>query len=314
MTTTYSTTTQATHLQTPPNGAVKKQDNLSVPEQDPYFYVSKDTADTVDCIHRLSQRKPINVLISGRQGCGKSSIVRQYAALYRQPLATFQIGILSEPGQLFGEYALEGGETTYRQFLFPQAIQTPNCVIHLEEINRPEHPKALNMLLSLLSDDRQVWLEELGNIKVADGVVFFATLNEGDEFVGTEQLDLALRDRFYYLLMDYLPNEVEKEVLIRKTGISGEQADEIIRALNYLRGHGELRLDVSTRTALMIAEMLAVGATLRRALTVSLQVSADALESVLIGLHCEQGQTESVRNEYVRFDTSFLAQGSGRAR
>lgn len=64
----------------------------------------------------------------------------------------------------------------------------------------------------------------------------------------------------------------------------------------------------------MIAEMLAVGATLRRALTVSLQVSPEALESVLIGLHCNQGHTEGVRNEYVRFDRSFLLQGSGRAR
>lgn len=308
------TTMADTHWHSPTNGAAKKHDNLSVPEQDPYFYISRDTADTVDCIHRLSHRKPINVLISGKQGCGKSSIVRQYAALYRQPLATFQIGILSEPGQLFGEYALEGGQTKYREFLFPQAVQTPNCVIHLEEINRPEHPKALNMLLSLLSDDRKVWLEELGNIQVADGVVFFATLNEGDEFVGTEQLDLALRDRFYYLLMDYLPNEVEKEVLIRKTGISEEQADEIIRALNYLRGHGQMGLDVSTRTALMIAEMLAVGASLRRALTLSLQVSPEALESVLIGLHVKQGHTEGVRNEYVRFDKSFVVQGSGRVR
>lgn len=314
MTTTQLTPTTATRRQRPTNGAAPPHDNLAVPEQDPYFYISRDAADTVDCIHRLSQRKPINVLISGKQGCGKSSFVRQYAALYRQPLATFQIGILSEPGQLFGEYALEDGQTTYRQFLFPQAIQTPNCVIHLEEINRPEHPKALNMLLSLLSDDRSVWLEELGNIRVADGVVFFATLNEGDEFIGTEQLDLALRDRFYYLLMDYLPNEVEHEVLIRKTGISVEQAGEIIRALNYLRSHAEFRLDVSTRTALMIAEMLAVGATLRRALTVSLQVSPEALESVLIGLHCDQGHTEGVPNEYVRFDRSFLLQGSGRTR
>jgi nitric oxide reductase NorQ protein len=301
-------TTLETHRHSPVNGVAKKHDNLSIPEQDPCFYISRDSADTVDCIHRLSRRKPINVLISGKQGCGKSSFVRQYAALYRQPLATFQIGILSEPGQLFGEYALEGGQTRYKQFLFPQAIQTPNCVIHLEEINRPEHPKALNMLLSLLSDDRKVWLEELGNVKVADGVVFFATLNEGDEFVGTEQLDLALRDRFYYLLMDYLPNEVEKEVLIRKTGIAVEQADEVIGALNYLRGHGEMGLDVSTRTALMIAEMMAVGASLRRALSISLQVSPEALESVLIGLHCDRGHTESVSNEYVRFDESFVEQ------
>jgi nitric oxide reductase NorQ protein len=280
--------------------------NLSVPQEDPYFYVSQDLADIFEHIHTLSKKKPVNVLISGRQGCGKSSLVRQYAAIYQQPLSTFQVGILSEPGQLFGEYALEGGETKYKQFLFPEAIQTPNCVIHLEEINRPEHPKALNMLFSLLSDSREVWLEELGQLKVAEGVVFFATLNEGEDFIGTELLDIALRDRFYFLLMDYLPNEVEKEVLVKKTGISAEQADDVMAALNFLRGHGDLGIDVSTRTALMIGDMIAVGASLRQALSVSLQTSEETLESVLVGLHYNKGYTENVSAEYVLFDNNFI--------
>lgn len=282
------------------------KENLSIPQEDPYFYVSKDIADIFEKIHKLSKKKPVNVLISGRQGCGKTSLVNQYAAIYQKPLATFQVGILSEPGQLFGEYALENGETKYKQFLFPQAIQTPNTVIHLEEINRPEHPKALNMLFSLLSDHREVWLEELGKLRVAEGVVFFATLNEGDDFIGTELLDVALRDRFYFLLMDYLPNDVEKEVLIKKTGISVEQADDVMASLNFLRGHGDLEIDVSTRTALMIGEMIAVGASLRQALSVSLQTSQETLESVLVGLHCNKGYTEKVSAEYVLFDNSFI--------
>jgi len=290
-----------------------KNDNLSIPQEDPYFYISKDIADIFDKIHTLSKKKPVNILISGRQGCGKSSLVRQYASIYKQPLSTFQVGILSEPGQLFGEYALEGGETKFKQFLFPEAIQTPNCVIHLEEINRPEHPKALNMLFSLLSDSREVWLEELGQLKVAEGVVFFATLNEGEDFVGTELLDVALRDRFYFLLMDYLPNEVEKQVLIKKTNISAEQADDVMAALNFLRGHGDLGIDVSTRTALMIGDMIAVGASLRQALSVSLQTSQETLESVLIGLHYNKGYTENVSAEYVLFDNNFI-QSTMRAR
>ncbi|GAB7027490.1 AAA family ATPase [Geotalea toluenoxydans] len=282
-----------------------KHENLSVPQLDPYFYVSRDLADIFEKIHLLSRKKPVNVLISGRQGCGKSSLVKQYAAIYQRPLSTFQVGILSEPSQLFGEYALEAGETKYKQFLFPEAIQTPNSVIHLEEINRPEHPKALNMLFSLLSDSRDVWLEELGHLKVADGVVFFATLNEGEDFVGTELLDAALRDRFYFLLMDYLPNEVEKEVLIKKTGVTAAQADDIMAALNFMRGNPEMRVDVSTRTALMIGDMMAVGASFRQALAVSLQTNQEALESVLIGLHVRRGHTETVSNEYILFDHSW---------
>lgn len=281
--------------------------NIIVPEEDPYFYVTRNMADMLEKIHAISKEQPVNVLVSGRQGCGKSSLVRQYAAIYGKALSVFQVGILSEPGQLFGEYALESGETKYKQFVFPEAIQTPDCVVHLEEINRPEHPKALNMLFSLLSDDREVWIEELGLLKVAKGVVFFATLNEGEEFVGTELLDAALRDRFYLLLMDYLPNEVEKEVLKKKTGITSEQAVDIIAAVNFLRSSGEFGMDISTRTTLMIAKMMAVGASLSQALSVSLQMGRKELESVLLSLHIEKGYTEQSNMEFILLTKAFLS-------
>ncbi|MFZ3047897.1 MAG: AAA family ATPase [Desulfatirhabdiaceae bacterium] len=280
---------------------------LFIPEEDPYFYVSNDILNLLDKVKEISKKHPVNVLIAGKQGCGKSSLVKQYAAVHGHPLATFQVGILSEPGQLFGEYTLVCGETKYRQFLFPQAIQTPNCVIHLEEINRPENPKALNMLFSILSDDREVWMDELGLLKVAAGVVFFATLNEGDEFVGTELIDAALRDRFYLILMDILPNEVEKEVLINKTGVSGKQADEIIGLVNALRSSTELHTAVSTRTTLMIGEMVFAGATLGDALATSVQTSKETLESVLISLHLEKGYTEKGHSEYLLFNKNVLS-------
>ncbi|CCK78650.1 AAA family ATPase [Desulfobacula toluolica] len=271
---------------------------IETPAIDPYFYADSNVLNILDKLHTISEKHPVNILVAGRQGCGKSSIVRQFAAVHNKPLATFQVGILSEPGQLFGEYALENGETKYKQFLFPQALQTPNCVIHLEEINRPENPKALNMLFSILSDDRQVWMDELGLLEVAEGVIFFATLNEGDDFVGTELLDPALRDRFYVILMDYLPNEVEKEVLIKKTGITSVQANEVIDAVNTLRSDFELSVEVSTRTVLMIGEMVAAGATLKEALITSLQTSKETLESILLSLHVKNGYLEKGNHEY----------------
>lgn len=275
--------------------------SLFVPEVDPYYYISTETRSFLEKFGKISQKHPVNVLVVGKQGCGKSSLVRQYAAVNKLPLATFQIGILSEPGQLFGEYALENGETRYKQFLFPQAIQTPNCVIHLEEINRPEHPKALNMLFSILSDDRQVWMDELGLLQVAPGVVFFATLNEGAEFVGTEMLDPALRDRFYVTTMDFLPNEVEKEVLLKKTGITPDQAQEIIEVANSIRSNAELGVEVSTRKILMIGEMISAGGSLREAIVTSLQTDKQTLESVLLSLHLDMGKVEKGKTEYVQY-------------
>lgn len=283
-----------------------KNINLLVPEADPFYYIDSETLHILEKINKISRKHPVNILVAGRQGCGKSSVVNQYAAVYRRPMATFQVGILSEPGQLFGEYTLENGETKYKQFLFPQAIQTPNCVIHLEEINRPEHPKALNMLFSILSDDRQVWMDELGTLKVADGVTFFATLNEGDEFIGTELLDPALRDRFYILLMDYLPSDVEREVLIKKTGVTEEQADEIINAIGILRSNSELNIEVSTRTTLMIGEMVAAGGSLRDGIVTSLQTGKDSLESILLSLQMENGVIEKRELNYLRFTESLV--------
>ncbi|MEW5735278.1 MAG: MoxR family ATPase [Thermodesulfobacteriota bacterium] len=266
--------------------------DLMIPEHEPHFFLPRDTIRNMDRILKLSGRHPVNVLVAGKQGCGKSTLVRQFAAKHKRPMATFQIGILSEPGQLFGEHRLKNGETFYQKFLFPQAIQTPGCVIHLEEINRPEHPKALNMLFSVLAEDRRVFTDELGQLKVAPGVVFFATLNEGEEFVGTEMLDAALRDRFYVTLLDYLPKDVEINVLALKTGVPKKDCEVIVSVANMLRRNTQEPMIVSTRHTLMIAEMVSVGSSVRDAFIYSLQASKDVLESVLLSLHIETGKAE----------------------
>jgi nitric oxide reductase NorQ protein len=162
------------------------------------------------------------------------------------------------------------------------------------------------MLFSILSDDREVWMDELGLLKVADGVVFFATLNEGDQFIGTELLDPALRDRFYMILMDYLPNEVEREVLLQKTEISQEQADEVINAINLLRGNSENSIEISTRITLMIGEMIAAGATLKEAIVTSVQTSKETLESILLSLQLDRGYRQKNKTEYIRYTKDVL--------
>jgi len=272
--------------------------SLMIPQRDPYYFLSKEVIANLERFEKLSGKHPVNLLITGKQGCGKSSLVRQFAAKHERPLAVFQVGILSEPGQLFGELRLKEGETYYQKFLFPEAIATPNCVIHLEEINRPEHPKALNMLFSILSEDRQVWLDELGLVKVAEGIVFFATLNEGEEFTGTEMLDAALRDRFYVISMDYLPPDVEARVLSLKANVEEKTAITIVNITNKLRSNTQVPITVSTRHNLMIAELVATGASIREAITYSLQMSKDVLESILLTIHIEMGEKEVGKDIY----------------
>jgi len=176
---------------------------LKIPRPDPYFFILDEDKENLERFHRMSEDHPVNILTTGNQGCGKSSLVRQFAYIHNRPMATFQIGLLLETGQLFGQTRLKQGETYYQEFLFPKAIQTPGCIVHLEEINRTESPHALNELFSVLSEDRSIWVDELGLVKVAPRVMFFATMNEGEEFTGTEMLDAALKDRFYRIHLEY---------------------------------------------------------------------------------------------------------------
>ena len=276
--------------------------NGMIPGIDPNYFLPQGIIKNLNRIEKLSKRHPVNVLVVGKQGCGKSSLVKQFAAYYKRPLSTFQIGLLSEPGQLFGEKGLEEGNTFFEEFLFPKAISTPRSVIHLEEINRPEHPKALNDLFSVLSEDRSIWVEGLGLVKVADEVIFFATLNEGAEFTGIDMMDAALRDRFYIIQVDYPPADIEEEIICSKTGVSREIAKKIINVVNILRNNAQMPLSISTRHSLMIAELASEGADIRDALIYSIQIEKSILETALISLHLAEGEEEIVDNQnYVRY-------------
>jgi nitric oxide reductase NorQ protein len=138
-------------------------------------------------------------------------------------------------------------------------------------------------------------------VEVAPQVMFFATMNEGDEFTGTEVLDAALRDRFYRIHLEYLPHDVEKEVLIRKAGLDESNADQVLKVVNSIRNNDQMGMSISIRHSLMIAELVALGTSLREALIYSLQISKDTLESLLLSVHVETGETKAERGEYIRY-------------
>jgi len=274
------------------------EQHLKVPQLDPNYFVKYEDRLNLDRLGKMSKNHPVNILVTGHQGCGKSSLIRQFAGFYKRPLATFQIGLLAESGQLFGQQRLKDGDTFYQSFLFPEAIQVPGCVIHLEEINRSETPHALNELFSVLSEDRSIWIDELGLVEVASDVVFFASMNEGEGFTGTDEMDIALRDRFYRIKLDYLPASVEQEILTLKTGVDNETAGLIVNVVHKLRKDSETDINISIRHSLMIGELMAFGATLREALVYSCQISPAVLESILLSVHVETGAKDITPDAY----------------
>ena len=102
-------------------------------------------------------------------------------------------------------------------------------------------------------------------VHVADNVIFIATINEGALFCGISSLDLALRDRFREVFLDYLPAESESRVLEEKTGVPKLIANSLAEFAYTVRTTPVISKKISTRQLLHAAEAYAEGTSLWQA-------------------------------------------------
>jgi MoxR-like ATPase len=148
------------------------------------------------------------------------------------------------------------------------AVSGGNVVVVMDELNRTT-PYVANGLMGLLDHRRAVLIEEIGEvIRVGPGTLFVGTINEGGAYTGTHGMDLASRGRFGLRMeCDYLTEQQEIDVLVKKAGIKRNQATRLVEFAHAVR-HKASSMDgagltgtVSTRQLLTAAEYLARGGT-----------------------------------------------------
>ena len=228
--------------ETPNNNIIVKECKASeelnlesyIPVVDPTFVVNDEVKILFEQLKTLSSEgQNPKALMAGPKGCGKTSIPEYFAATTKRPFFDFYCPTYREGRDFLGTKSVsnEDGFIKPKWFesLFVKAIRVPNAVINLDEINRVV-PSVVNVLLPLMDHRRKVYFEELGTeIKVASGVTWFATANEGREYAGTFALDDAFRDRLSSRIeVNYLEFAQEVALLVKRTGVDEDFATKLV--------------------------------------------------------------------------------------
>lgn len=238
------------------------------PKVDHTHVLNKELEVLFDALNLASKKKPQNVRLNGPAGCGKTTTAMEFAARHNRPMLVMNCAMVREPRDWFGhkDYDPKTGTITWKKSLFFKFVQHTNAVVVLDELNRI-NPMVLNTLLPLLDDRRKAYLEEAKDtIRVGDGVVFFATTNEGREYTGTVGLDLAQADRMSTLIeVTYLAEKEEANLLVQRTGIDLENAMKLAQVATHVRKKAQqdstdgFSKAITTRILLNAAEKFALG-------------------------------------------------------
>jgi nitric oxide reductase NorQ protein len=247
-----------------------------------------------------------NIMLRGDAGTGKTLAVTTVARVMDRPFFYFNLGATQDPrSTLIGNTHFNKETGTYfAQSTFVKAIQTEGAVILLDELSRA-HPEAWNILMTVLDESqRYLRIDESPDtevVKVADGVSFLATSNEGIQYTSTRKVDFALADRFAILEMDIL-SKIQQQSLIRHACPKiDDKTVEILTSIydqintELATNNGKIQTRMSTRSMIRAARHICDGFSINEALDLCIYPYFDGEG----GLDSERTFVQIIAQKYV---------------
>ena len=171
---------------------------------------------------RYQDTAPVNVIIQGPKGTGKSELIKKFAEDTGLPYWSVigQEGIRAD--ELLGHYELREGTSKWVDGIIPKAVRAGG-ILHIDEANVIE-PAILMRLDELLDNKRQLNMEDLnGELVKAHPDLFVVFTMNPPTYEGVKPLPEPIMSRLtkrYWL--DYPPPHVEMNILeakLRKMGV-----------------------------------------------------------------------------------------------
>ena len=229
-----------------------------IPEIDTTYVMPKDTKELFAVLDAERKVESQNVLLVGPTGCGKTEFAKQFAAIHKLPLLKMDCSNVTEASQWFGHFDMRNGSMSWQESPFDKVVSAGSHVILLDEINRAA-PEVLNVLLPLLDTNKSTFIQDRRPTPILSdggGLVWFATMNEGSSYTGTNKLDRALRARFGDVVeLTYLSRLDEIDLLVRRTGIAVENATKLVDIAGTVR-HKAKGIDSVYSHAISTRELL----------------------------------------------------------
>lgn len=192
----------------------------------------------------LDDPLPDNVWLAGERGTGKSEFVAQVASRLGRRLFRVNFDEAIERAEFIGGNTIQNGNVVWKEGVITQAIQHTGAIILLDEIGfaRAQNLAVLHALCER-SPHRSIVIAETGvRIPVASHVVFFGADNSnghGDasgNFAGVRDQNTAFLDRFSFTLrFDYLPQDEETYLICKRTGLSHDASETLVKFANTAR-------------------------------------------------------------------------------
>ena len=198
------------------------------------------------------------VLLKGPTGCGKTRFMEYMAWRLKRPLITVSCHDDLTSSDLVGRYLIAGGETVWVDGPLARAVRSGG-ICYLDEI--VEARKDTTVVIHPLCDDRRVLpMEKHGELLAApDEFCMAISYNPGYQSV-LKDLKQSTRQRFVALEFDYPEPGLERQIVMRETGVDAATAELLVKFAGMtrnLRGNG---LDEGASTRLLVHAGKLIGA------------------------------------------------------
>lgn len=156
-------------------------------------------------------------IFKGPKGTGKTLAAEQWCSVEGIPMVRENCNSGTDTSNLIGSFGMQGDDVVFSLGALPLAIETANefgaCVLVLEEINTMR-PNVQSTVFSVADYRQSVEAAFLGRkfkVRKDADLWVLGTMNPG--YSGTYQLNEALRSRFDFVEVLYMPEPKERKLL-----------------------------------------------------------------------------------------------------